>query len=75
MKLIFTKNSEDIEINIDNDRDIFPFNYLDWINLLYDGIDIEETEFNGEISEIEIEKIKAMIDEISQIVTNNSEEN
>jgi len=67
MRLIFTKESNgDIKAQIHKGTILVDFSYTEMIKQLLENNEIEDTEFNG-LEEDEIEKIEEMLSEISDV--------
>jgi hypothetical protein len=68
MKLIFKKEKEKVNIFIRNELKEEIFNYVNMIKYLIDGNEFEKSEFIGDLSVQEKEKINDMIKKISKVV-------
>ena len=67
MKLKFTKSGEDnINIKIVENLIESEFDYVDFIKHIHNNPSLEESEFIGDISEDEKEKINEMIEAINE---------
>jgi len=69
MKLIICKDQEsNILVKVKIERETIEFNYPVFIEKLFDGDKLEETQYSKEITEEEKEKMNAMIEEIVKLV-------
>ena len=58
MKLVFFKENEDIKLKLNNNGTDEEFSYVKLIKFLHVGNELEETEYNDDISDEEKSKIK-----------------
>ena len=69
MKLSLKKLKEQYKLLIENDEGKQEkFDYIKFINMLYDGESVENIEYDDNISQEEKEQINKMIEEIKEIV-------
>ncbi len=68
MKIEITKKSKSWNINIKSDNKSIKFDYIQFINMLYRGEELEEIIFEPEIVEEEKNQIIEMINEINNTV-------
>lgn len=68
MKLKFVEDNGDIMTKMINNVNELEFNYIEFIDKLYIGEDIEELEFNGNISEELKSKLQSMVTRINTAV-------
>lgn len=68
MQLIFKREDENLSIEIKDGVSTKEFDYVEMIKKLIDSKELEETIFEGEISEEEQEKINEMVKKISEAV-------
>lgn len=68
MKIEITKKSKSWNINIKSDNKSIKFDYIQFINMLYSGEELEEIIFEPEIVEEEKNQIIEMINEINNTV-------
>lgn len=68
MKIDVKKRSKSWNITIDYDNKNIKFDYIQFINMLYKGEELEEIIFDPEIIEEEKNQITDMINEINNTV-------
>lgn len=69
MKLSLKKLKDQYKLLIENDEGKQEkFDYIKFINMLYDGESVENIEYDDNISQEEKEQINKMIEEIKEIV-------
>lgn len=68
MKLVFFKEDEEIKLRINHQDVDVAFNYIKLIEFLYNGNELEETQYFDEISPEEKIKIDEMIIKINEKV-------
>lgn len=68
MKIEIMKKSKSWNINIKSDNKSIKFDYIQFINMLYSGEELEEIIFEPEIVEEEKNQIIEMINEINNTV-------
>lgn len=68
MKIDVKKRSKSWNITIDYDNKNIKFDYIQFINMLYKGEELEEIIFDQEIIEEEKNQITDMINEINNTV-------
>jgi hypothetical protein len=68
MKIEIIKKSKSWNINIKSDNKSIKFDYIQFINMLYSGEELEEIIFEPEIVEEEKNQIIEMINEINNTV-------
>lgn len=75
MKLIFSKNEEEnVAIQIVKGTSTIDFTYVDMVKELLNDNTIEDPDFNDDIiSDEEQERIKSMLNKISEAISNNKE--
>ncbi|WP_041959758.1 hypothetical protein [Sulfurospirillum arsenophilum] len=71
MKLVFFKEAGQIKVKLNNNGTDMTFDYIKFIEYLYDNNELEETEFDNTISRNEQEKIMEMIAKINETVVRN----
>jgi hypothetical protein len=69
MKLIFKKEGEDIKIEMDAGTITENFDYVKMIQRLIDRNELDDPEFDGEISDDEQARIKAMLFKIQEAIS------
>ena len=74
MRLHFIKSDNDISVKIHSDGHDSPFNYLDFIQKIIKGEEIEEPTFDREIEESDKNKIIEMLQKIKEVLENKEEE-
>lgn len=68
MKIDIKKGSKSWNITIKRDAENIEFDYIQFINMLYNGEELEEIIFDQEIIEEEKKQISDMINEINDTV-------
>lgn len=68
MKLVFEKDSDNVNVSICDKETISDFDYIKMINILYNEKIIEPSIFGEGFSEDEITNINAFVSEISEIL-------
>lgn len=74
MKLKFTKVGEQIDIKVLYSEGEVPFEYVHFINRLFDGESLEEIEFEGDISDEVKVKLQEMTTKINESINPEQEE-
>lgn len=76
MKLIFKKDADqDISIQLTKGATTFDFTYVEMIKSLLIDNTIEEPVFEGSVTDEEKEKIKAMLQKISEAISEGGDVN
>lgn len=69
MKLSLNKSNDQYKLFIEkNDGKKEKFDYIKFINMLYDGDNIEKINYDSNITQEEREQIDKMIDDIDKII-------
>ncbi len=74
MQLIFKREDENLSIEIKEGVSTIEFDYVEMIKKLIDSKELEETIFEGDISEEEMGKINEMVKKINEAVPTVEEE-
>lgn len=74
MRLKFVEENGEIITKMNTDGVETDFNYIEFIELLYSGEEIQEPIYEGEFSEASKTKLNEMTDRINDIVARSLEE-
>lgn len=75
MKLLISKNEENIIVKVVKDNVEMDFDYITFVDDLYNDVVIEEIEYTDEIVDWEKSKINDLINKIKKAIIIDEEEN
>ncbi|MDD5052586.1 MAG: hypothetical protein PHO27_07645 [Sulfuricurvum sp.] len=73
MKLVFSKEENEIKVKLHENGTEVDFNYIEWIKFIHEGNELEETIYCEEITPEEREKVNVMISKINDAIIRQTE--
>ncbi|MDD2830374.1 MAG: hypothetical protein PHW18_12435 [Sulfuricurvum sp.] len=73
MKLVFSKEENEIKVKLLHNGTEEDFNYIKLIKFIHEDNELEETSYSEEITPEEREKVNVMISKINEVIIRQSE--